>query len=307
MTARTPGSIAGNGPDYLRDQPTKRTSAARIAGVDFGVHYTQDFGKFGKISIGVDGTYYLQYKETDAARFEVLRHHRLLHRPDRPGLAVPVDAGGRVQDQGFTASALGNYIPSARDARNISLDPTPAFGGTNPDKAADLSAATGLSHLPNIRDYYTIDLLFSYEFLPPAPADAPVPARQGRQGRREVRQGRQGWQDAGGDQQGHGQEHVHHPSARRPEVLLRHRQRHQRPSAKIVRSRTSIPAPTRRTRTLRSTIRTSAGTTSWFPRSSKTSDSFRHLEEARRKPGLFFLSKRTRFIILSSDSSKKHL
>ncbi|MBE7159460.1 MAG: hypothetical protein INR62_13690, partial [Rhodospirillales bacterium] len=110
--------------------------------------------------------------------------------------------------QGFTASALLNYFPAVRDANSVSLDPTNGIGGYNADKSfggglagflaanpgatpADFGAATGAPRiLPKIRDYYTINLLFSYEFglnkpVDNAPAPAPAP-KDGKGGGKEV-------------------------------------------------------------------------------------------------------------------------
>ena len=86
---------------------------------------------------------------------------------------------------GFTASAIGNYTPSARDAHEVTLDPTPGLGGVDASKPGALLAYTGSDHLPLIRDYYTIDLLFAYEFHytpPSAPAPAPKDAKDGKGG-----------------------------------------------------------------------------------------------------------------------------
>ena len=64
---------------------------------------------------------------------------------------------------GFRASALGNYTPSVRDAHNIDIS---AYQGPAKD-----------GYLTKIRDYYTTDLLFSYEFglAKPNPEAAPAP------------------------------------------------------------------------------------------------------------------------------------
>ena len=173
----TAGGLAGNGPITFVTANEQNLGGAHIAGVDFGTHYTHDFGIPGQASVGIDGTYYFQYKESTLKGsdfFDVIGYYT-----SQASFVEPFHLTPEVEYkiQGFTASALGNYIPSGRDARNISLDPTPGFGGTNPDKASDLIAATGVSHLPKIRDYYTIDVLASYEFgLNTPPPDAPAPA-----------------------------------------------------------------------------------------------------------------------------------
>ncbi len=189
-TGLAAGSLVGNGPDLFVTANEQNLGGAHIAGVDFGAHYTRDFGNAGQASIGIDGTYYLQYKVSTLKGsdfFDVIGYYT-----GQAGMVSPYRLTPVVEYKirGFTASALGNYIPSGRDARNISLDPTPGFGGTNPDKAAAIAGALGRTDLPIIRDYYTIDLLFSYEFLPPATADAPVPA--GKDGKDHVTSGKDG-------------------------------------------------------------------------------------------------------------------
>ena len=181
-----PGQLVGNGDDTFVDAPISNLGGARIGGIDFGAHYNKDFGAFGQASIGIDGTYYLQYKVSefqnsefyDVIGFytgqasEVQQYHLT------PQVAYTI--------KGFTASAIGNYIPSTRDAHNISIDPTPGFGGADTDKPGTiLAAGNGQDYLSKIRDYYTIDLLFSYEFhyTPPvAPAPASKEAKDGKGG-----------------------------------------------------------------------------------------------------------------------------
>ena len=176
-TNNAAGSIAGNAPEYFVTANEANLGGARIGGIDFGAHYTHDFGIPGQVSVGIDGTYYLQYKVSTVKGsdfYDVIGYYTGL-----AGLVEPYHLTPSVEYkiQGFTASALANYIPSERDAHNVSLDPTPGFGGTNPDKSSQVEAALGTSSLPKIRDYYTIDLLVSYEFGLGSPApDAPVPA-----------------------------------------------------------------------------------------------------------------------------------
>ena len=186
----TAGSLVGNGPITFVTANQQNLGGAHIAGVDMGAHYTHDFGNPGQVSIASTAriSSSTRCRRSGAATSTTSSGYYT----GQTGLVEPYHLTPSVEYKirGFTASALGNYIPAARDARNISLDPTPGFGGTNPDKASDLIAATGLSHLPKIRDYYTIDLLFSYEFLPPPPADAPVPA--GKEGKDHVTSGKDG-------------------------------------------------------------------------------------------------------------------
>ena len=176
-SAFKPGDIVGNAPQYFVVANQQNLGGARIGGIDFGLHYSHDFGVPGQVSVGIDGTYFLQYKVSTVKGsdfYDIIGYYTGLS-----GLVEPYHLTPSIEYkiQGFTASALANYIPSARDAHNVSLDPTPGFGGTNPDKESNNEAALGLSDLPIIRDYYTIDLLVSYEFglNNPAP-DAPVPA-----------------------------------------------------------------------------------------------------------------------------------
>ena len=161
-----PGQLAGNLPAiYVVDNLTN-LGGLRIGGVDFGAHYNHDFGKFGAINVGIDGTYYFQYKQQSfnfTPFYNVIGYYQ--------GQAAEVadyhlTPSLEYKWQGFTASALGNYTPSVRDAHNVSLDPSQ--GGIDQNKSR-----YGLN---KIRDYYTIDLLFSYEFGLNKPTDEPAPA-----------------------------------------------------------------------------------------------------------------------------------
>ena len=180
-----PGQLAGNLSNFYVTDLNQNLGAARIGGIDFGAHYNHDFGTFGQLSLGVDGTYYLQYKALTfpgGSYFDVIGFYT--------GQASEVEQYHLTPQvaytiHGFTASAIGNYIPSARDAHNTSLDTTPGLGGTDASKPGSILATTGSDHLPVIRDYYTIDLLFAYEFHytpPSAPAPAPKDAKDGKGG-----------------------------------------------------------------------------------------------------------------------------
>ena len=165
--------------NYFLIDNEQNLGGARIGGVDFGAHYDHDFGKFGAASIGVDGTYYLQYKESTFAGspfFNVIGFYT--------GLAAYVEQYHLTPQiaytfQGFTASAIANYIPSGRDSYGQSLDP---IYGVNGDKVGN--------RFPKIRDYYDIDLLFSYEFGLNKPVDngpTPPPApKDGKDGGKQV-------------------------------------------------------------------------------------------------------------------------
>ncbi len=169
-----PGQLVGNLDNVYIINNTTNFGGQRVGGVDFGVHYNHDFGVFGGLNIGIDGTYFLQYKTSTATSgkfYDIIGYYT-----GQTGYVEPYHLTPSVEYRwnGFTASALGNYIPGGRDAQ-LFIDPTPGFGGTNPDKATSLLANTGSNHLNKIRDYYTIDLLFAYEFKYKAP-NAPVPA-----------------------------------------------------------------------------------------------------------------------------------
>ena len=180
-----PGQLAGQLDNVFVTDLNQNLGGARLGGIDFGAHYTHDFGAFGQLSLGVDGTYYLQYKAqtfSNTPFFDVIGFYT--------GQAAEVEQYHLTPQiaytiRGFTASAIGNYTPSARDAHEVSLDSSPLVGGIDPDKPGQILAATGQDYLPKIRDYYTIDLLFSYEFhyTPPvAPAPAPKEGKDGKGG-----------------------------------------------------------------------------------------------------------------------------
>ena len=171
-----PNQLQGQLDNVFVTDTEQNLGGARIGGIDFGLHYSHDFGTFGLLNLGVDGTYYLQYKEQTFANtpfFDVIGFYT--------GLASEVEQYHLTPEisytiHGFTASAIGNYTPSSRDAHEVSLDPSPIVGGVNADKPNSILAETGQDYLSKIRDYYTIDLLFSYEFLAPTAPDAPAPA-----------------------------------------------------------------------------------------------------------------------------------
>ena len=177
-----PGHVlAGNVADYTVVANEQNLGGQRLSGLDFGLHYTRDFAKYGQASLGVDGTYYLQYKTQLLAAtqfYDVIGFY--FGGADQIGQTVfqyHLTPQVSYTVAGFTASAIGNYDPSLRDATGPgSIDPTPGLGGYN----------VGKNHeLPKIRDYFTIDLLFSYEFNyhpPDAPVPAPKEAKDGKGG-----------------------------------------------------------------------------------------------------------------------------
>ena len=172
--------LAGNAADYTYVTSLANLGGQRIGGVDFGAHYTRDFGTFGQAAIGIDGTYYLQYKtQTDSNTkfYNIIGFYQ--GGADQTGQTVfqyHLTPQVAYSWHGFTVSAIGNYSPSLRDAVPAgSIDPTPGLGGYNVDK---------LHELPKIRDYFTVDLLASYEFhyTPPAGPAAPAP-KEGKDGK----------------------------------------------------------------------------------------------------------------------------
>ena len=161
-----PGQLAGNLPLYYVVDNTQNLGGARIGGIDFGAHYSHDFGKFGAVNVGIDGTYYLQYKVQSfgfSPFFNIIGFYTGQASEVADYHLTPTV---EYKIQGFTASALMNYTPSVRDAHNVSLDPSQGGIDQNKDRY-------GLS---KIRDYYTIDLLFAYEFGLNKPTDEPAPA-----------------------------------------------------------------------------------------------------------------------------------
>ena len=179
-----PNQLAGQLDNVFVTDTEQNLGGARIGGIDFGAHYNHDFGTFGSLSLGIDGTYYLQYKEQTFAStpyFDAIGFYQGLADDVQQYHLTPQIA---YSIHGFTASAIGNYTPSLRDAHEVSIDPSPLVGGVNTSKPGSILAQTGQDYLPKIRDYYTIDLLFSYEFhyTPPAPPMAPAP-KDGKDGK----------------------------------------------------------------------------------------------------------------------------
>ncbi len=186
-TVTGPGQLAGNLPAVFVVDNEQNLGGQRIGGIDFGAHYSHDFGKYGALNLGIDGTYYLQYKEQTfgfTPFYNVIGFYQGQANEVADYHLTPVV---EYKFQGFTASALMNYTPSVRDAHNVSLDPSQ--GGIAEGKPNTILAALGQDYLPKIRDYYTIDLLFSYEFGLNKPVDEPAPApapKDGKGGGKEV-------------------------------------------------------------------------------------------------------------------------
>jgi iron complex outermembrane receptor protein len=173
LTSPKPGQITGNAGDYFVVTTLENDTQLRESGVDFSINYDHDFGpKFGGVTVGLNGTYYLQAKENQS-----------LGGPDADviGLYLGETIGDSTYTPqyklapyleyrygGATLSALGNYTPSLREGDYLDVisdrkgDYTTEFEG----------------NLPKIRDYYDIDMTLSYEFglKKPSPAVPTVPA-----------------------------------------------------------------------------------------------------------------------------------
>ena len=184
----------------------------RIGGIDFGLTTTTTSARSGRVSIGIDGTYYLQYKE------ETLKGRRLTTSSGSTTVS-PVKPSsttsrlGGLPDSGLLDLGHRQLHPVACAMRTASVacrsyDPNPAISGFNLDKQ---------HKLPKIRDYYTIDLLLSYEFhYKPPERRCPLP-RTARTARAVAARR---WSSSA--QQVHGDRFAAQ-AARRPEVLLRYR------------------------------------------------------------------------------------
>jgi hypothetical protein len=153
--------------------------------IDFGVSYQRDFGPcYGSAVLGIQGTYYLDFT------------YYPLTTPPLPGASDSYEVAGFVTSPtvigslpqyrltpsfqyvrgGFSFSALGNYIPNMTDISNFNMtvfDPTQTYSPdpNNPNSANGNQAF--VDRAPEIRDYFKIDLLFTYQFglsAPQAPA-----------------------------------------------------------------------------------------------------------------------------------------
>ncbi len=172
LTSTTPGQIQGNAADYFVVTSIENGLDFRESTVDFNFNYDHDFGpKFGGITLGVNGTYYLQAKGNDAIGGKNF---------DFIGLYLGADFGDNdftpqyklapyveYRYGGLSVSGLGNYIPSLRDGDYL---------GDASDRAGDYTTYEHFN-LPKIRDYFTINSTISYEFglnkpTPGAPATA---------------------------------------------------------------------------------------------------------------------------------------
>ena len=171
LTSTAPGQITGNASNFFIFTAPANNTNIRESGFDFTFNYDHDFGpKYGGVTFGLNGTYYLQYKLNDfkgGTNYDVV------------GLYLGGIGGNYVPDYklvpyvsyrygGAQISALMNYLPSMRDGD---------FLDSGPNRAGNYTQNDGGPNLPKIRDYYDIDMTLSYEFgLNKPAAEAPVPA-----------------------------------------------------------------------------------------------------------------------------------
>ncbi len=180
-TGIAPGAIVGNASNYYVVTSLANNSRIRESGLDFTANYDHDFGpKFGGLTLGLNGTYYLQYKTNDGQGQPLY---------DEIGLYLGAIGSTYVPQYklvpyveyrygGASVTALMNYTPSLRDAA-ASLNSGLSRNG---DYTQD-----GGPNLPKIRDYYTVDLTFNYEFglnktSPKAPVPSPKDGKDGKGG-----------------------------------------------------------------------------------------------------------------------------
>ncbi len=177
ITSTAPGQLSNGDPDneFVLD-PLANQGTDRLGGVDFNINYTHDFGRFGIATAGLNGIYYLQYKQENfkgEKSFDLIGYYT-----GQASEVPPYKLAPYVEYRfgGFKASALADYTPSERNIydSNEIID-------TYSSRYSDKSVA-------KIRDYYTINLLFSYTFglnKPEAPAPAPAP-KDGKDGGKAV-------------------------------------------------------------------------------------------------------------------------
>jgi iron complex outermembrane receptor protein len=180
LTSTKPGQITGNADNYYVVTTLGNDTNFRESAVDFTINYDHDFGpKVGEITLGLNGTYYLQAKGNQS-----------LGGPnfDQIGLYLGAD----FLDSDFTPqyklapyveyryggasiAALGNYLPSMRDGDYLD---------SLTDRKGDYTTEEGFN-LPKIRDYFDIDMTLSYEFglNKPVPASAPSAPVEGKDGK----------------------------------------------------------------------------------------------------------------------------
>ena len=170
LTSTKPGQITGNAGDYFVVTTLENDTNLRESGVDFTVNYDRDFGpKFGGVTLGLNGTYYLQAKENQslgAPNADVIGLY--LGETVASSTATPqykLAPYVEYRYGGATLSALGNYTPSLREGDYLDA--------LSDRKGSYTTEFEG--NLPKIRDYFDIDMTLSYEFG----LNKPVPAAPG--------------------------------------------------------------------------------------------------------------------------------
>jgi iron complex outermembrane receptor protein len=159
LTSSRPGQITGNALDYFVVTSLGNSTNLRESGVDFSLNYDHDFGpKFGGMTLGLNGTYYLQYKETqsaggpDADVIGLYLGETIGDSTYTPQYKLAPYAEYRYG--GVTFSALGNYVPSLREGD---------FLDAIVDRRGSYTTQFE-GNLPKIRDYFDINVTLSYEF-----------------------------------------------------------------------------------------------------------------------------------------------
>jgi iron complex outermembrane receptor protein len=179
LTSTKPGQLTGNASDYFVVTSLGNELQQRTSAVDFNFNYDHDFGpKIGGITLGLNGTYYLQAKGNEASggpNYDEIGVYLSSDSAYTPQYKLAPYAEYRYG--GFTLSALGNYLPSLRDGGYIDDDLSQRRG--------NYTTFDGFN-LPKIRDYYIINMTATYEFglnkpnpMAPAPAPAPKDAKGG--------------------------------------------------------------------------------------------------------------------------------
>jgi iron complex outermembrane receptor protein len=186
LSSTKAGQITGNADNYFVVTTLGNTTNFRETAVDFTLNYDHDFGpKIGELTLGLNGTYYLQAKGNESQGGPNF---------DQIGLYLGAD----FLDSDFTPqyklapyveyryggaslAALGNYLPSMRDGDYLD---------SLTDRKGSYTTEEGFN-LPKIRDYYDIDMTLSYEFglnkpVPTTSGSAPAEGKDAKGGGKEA-------------------------------------------------------------------------------------------------------------------------
>jgi iron complex outermembrane receptor protein len=180
LTSTKAGQITGNADNYYVVTTLENDTNFRESAVDFTFNYDRDFGpKVGEITLGLNGTYYLQAKGNQS-----------LGGPNFDQIGLYLGADFLDSDYtpqyklapyveyrygGASIAGLGNYLPSMRDGDYLD---------SLTDRKGNYTTEEGFN-LPKIRDYYEIDVTLNYEFglnKPVAGTANPAPA-EGKDGK----------------------------------------------------------------------------------------------------------------------------